>query len=312
MSAATTVAVLLVVLLTSHSSWAALSEEFKNEWLEQCNILTDDDTQRCQTALDQLDVACPNGNFTPVFETLGFVVPSHTTGDISSQFWSSYATADIMFIVEAMSTMDNSLWSSFNILPGAITNNLGPKYQACDSTTGDFWDQYSVWMALNTEGNAFWLSGSSADSIFPYVEHPNTWERKELPNLNKGKPVETLTVIHLPIKSSTGPTCQNDTVLLKHLQEVHSDLTYYCCELLYYGDYSMNATTAAAAVIDAANGMIRFLEGLFIIFSCLMGLAFPLPLPIPFSFSSLCFLWLFFLYVCLIHYVLPQMEAVYQ
>ena len=205
-----------------------LSPAARYTFMVECNNITKD-VPHCERGLKALKTLDSDPDL--YLNTMGFYVPGYQ-GDFSPVFWSSYQLGytNMAPTLSALTHIDPSLWSSFNILPGAVANALykHPDFPQDVFTLPQFWIPYSEWMAINSQGLALYLSGS-ATGFFP-PDTTTIFESYELPNLDSSK-VNGLVALHLPPPNTSPIKCQDDTESFQHLEEVNPSIAYYCCDL---------------------------------------------------------------------------------
>ena len=247
--------VALVVLLacihvcTVHGD-IVLSKEAQDAFMDTCTKLSSDKAlcERGLKALKTLDKD-PNG----YLNTMGFYVPGYQ-GNFEAVFWSSFELGPKMSsTLGELAKIDSSLWSSFNILPGAVANDLYGNKDFPDTvfTVPQFWLPFSTWMAKNSQQLVLYVSGS-AKEFFPLT--PTTiFETHELPYLDPPR-VKQLVALHLPPPNTNPIKCKDDKVSFNHLEKVKSTLNYYCCNLPTFVSADKSAKdikTVAKEVTDA-------------------------------------------------------------
>lgn len=213
----------------------AVSEEFEESFMQECTKLSS--FTHCKDGLQALIVGIQIKNFNVYFETMGFIVPSFRGGRHYSLFWTTFDGPSIWDIAAGMSEADDSLWNSFNILPGYLINTLWDDFEPYD-TDRVFWPQFSTWMALHSNITALWLTGGTHNGYFPYTVPPKIWETYELPYLDKGQPLGLLIVYRLPATFANRSQCSEDIVSFNHLRTVNPRLKYVCCDLLPFDRYN--------------------------------------------------------------------------
>ena len=241
-------AVLLVVAYFTCAARAiTLSEEKQNLFKSKCQSLAKrlkDGNARCGRGLAALLKVnnSKDGDFTPLFDALGFVVPGYAGDTHYPLFWSAFdgAAGFVDKRGRAVNPYTNILrqnadylavWSSFNILPGALFNsenfNIIPRF-----LVGTFWQQYSKWMAHNTEANtpSLWMTGGTKDGYFPRPPNgrlPSFFQQYELPNIVSNR----ITIFHVPKQIVTGKQCASDQESYQRLLDTNQHARYTCCEL---------------------------------------------------------------------------------
>ena len=241
------VVLLIVVCFTCAAEAINLSEEQQNLFSSRCNSLAsrlNDATTRCGSGLQALlNVEnSKEGDFTPLFDALGFVVPGFTGNTYYPLFWSALDGA-AGFVDDKGKAINPytdilrqnadylAVWSSFNILPGALFNskdfNIIPRF-----LVDTFWQQYSEWMARSTKGNipSLWLAGGTDDGYFPKPPNgrfPSYFQLYELPNIVSNR----LVVFHVPKQIVAGKQCGSDQESYQRLLDTNQHARYTCCEL---------------------------------------------------------------------------------
>ena len=241
----------LVLLVVAYFTCAAnaiiLSQEQQNLFKNRCQSLAvhlNDATMRCARALDALlnvenRKSC---DFTPVFDALGFVVPGYVGNAHYPLFWSALdgAAGFVDDKGKAINPYTNilrqnanflTIWSSFNILPGALFNmenfNIIPRF-----LVDRFCQQYSEWMARNTEANtpSLWMTGGTDNGYFPRPLNgrlPGVFQQYEVPNIES----DHVIVFHVPKQIVTGKQCGSDQESYQRLLDTNRHARYACCEL---------------------------------------------------------------------------------
>ena len=240
--------VLLVVAYFAYTANAfILSEEQQYLFKNRCQSLAEelnDATTRCARALDALlnVESSKSGDFTPFFDALGFVVPGYVGNAHYLLFWSALDGA-VGFVDDkgkAINPYTNILrqnadyravWSSFNILPGALFSSenfdIIPRFMV-----DTFWQQYSEWMASNTEANtpSLWMTGGTDNGYFPRPPKgrlPSIFQQYELPNIVSNDVI----VFHVPKQIVVGKQCGSDLDSYQRLLDTNRHARYTCCEL---------------------------------------------------------------------------------
>ena len=241
------VVLLVVVYFTCAVEAIILSKEQQNLFKNRCQSLAEelnDATVRCGSGLAAL-LNVENhkeGDFTPVFDALGFVVPGYVENTHYPLFWSALDGA-AGFVDERgrvvnpymdilrQNANDLAVWSSFNILPGALFNsenfNIIPRFMV-----DTFWLQFSEWMAHNTEANtpSLWMTGGTDNGYFPRPLNgrlPGVFQQNELPNIES----DHVIVFHVPKQIVTGKQCGSDQESYQRLLDTNRHARYTCCEL---------------------------------------------------------------------------------
>ena len=244
--------VALVVLLacihvcTVHGD-IVLSEEAQDAFMDECKVLT----SRCHCKSGLTAFFLVDKDPDRYLDTMGFCVPDCNEEDYNPLFWSSYELGSKMSSTLAkLAKIDPSLWSSYNILPGAVANGLYdyPEFPSDEVfTMPQFWIPFSEWMATNSQGLALYLSGS-AEGFFPQAKEGEWFESYELPNLDPEK-VKGLVALHLPPQNTKPIKCKDDIDSFNHLEEVNPSISqYYCCDLSTFVSPRVSAWIVSAVV----------------------------------------------------------------
>ena len=229
----TAMKVLVVLLSVVLSTYAA--EINATEFMAVCQAHAGplpDTNDLCERGLTALtNVSKNKADFNPYLDTLGFVVPAHGAGPYNPLFFTAFdfkaeKIEHPYMLLLSQNANVTDVWTSFNILPGAMKNvNQIPKFLSIM-----FWQQYSQWMARNTQKGvpSLWLTGGTEKGYFPpqHGRYPSFWQNYELPNMQSDRVI----IFHAPQKIVEGKRC-NDQESYNRLHDTNSRVQYTCCEL---------------------------------------------------------------------------------
>ena len=258
------VVLLSVVFITCAAEKITLSEQQQNFFKMRCRRLAarlDDTDARCDrglAALLNVERSKQTANFLPLFDALGFAVPGFTGNVYYPLFWSALdgvvgfeddrglpynPYTDIL----AQNADDLVIWSSFNILPGALLNsknlNIIPLF-----LVDTFWQQYSEWMARSTVADvpSLWMTGGTNDGYLPKPpdgRFASSFQLHELLNIESNR----IVIFHIPRKSVAGKQCSTDRESYQRLLDTNRRAQYTCCEL----------QPLIGPSVDTSNGLPR-------------------------------------------------------
>ena len=238
----TAMKVLVVLLSVVLSTYAAIitidADKFRAVCQAHAGPLpdTNDLCERGLTAHTNAEKNKNKADFNPHLNALGFVVRAHGAGPYNPLFFTAfdgqagYEKNPYMLLLSQNADVTD-VWTSYNILPGAMMNDKQFRKIFPMFLIVTFWQQYSRWMALNTQKGvpSLWLTGGTEKGYFPpqHGRYPSFWESYELPNMQSDRVI----IFHAPQKIVEGNRCNDDHESYNRLHNTNRKVQYTCCEL---------------------------------------------------------------------------------